>query len=201
MEETLTYEKILDLFKKSDERFDKRLQREAEKREREVEKREEEREKERKLWNEKYEKLHIEIGGIGRSNGDFAEEFFYTALANKMEVAGMSFDYIDQNLKRKRNYVQAEYDIVLYNDYKILVVEVKYKFRKQHLLKFHNNLKNFKSLSLQYKGYKIYGAIAGLTFEEDVFEEAETFGFYILTQNNDNIAVINSKDFEPNLIK
>ncbi len=197
MEVILTKQDILELFKKeaeerliSQKAFDERLKREAEKRE-----------KEHELWNEKYEKLHIEIGGIGKSNGDFAEEFFYTALANKMQVASMNFDYIDQNLKRKRNYIQGEYDIVLYNNSKVLIVEVKYKFRKQHILKFYNNLKNFKTLSPQYKEYKIYGAIAGLTFEEDVFEEAESFGFYVFTKDNDKITLANSKDFELNMIK
>jgi hypothetical protein len=187
MDTTLTYEKILDLFKRSDERFEERLKKEAEA---------------RKAFDKEMKELHKEIGGIGKSNGAIAEDFFYTGLSNTMKVANLYFDYIDRNLNRKRNNLQGEYDIVLYNNYKVMVVEVKYKFRIDQLLHFYkDSLKNFKKLFPQYKQYKIYGAVAGLTFEKGFFEEAQSYGFYVLTQDNDKIQILNTKDFIPNEIK
>ena len=155
-----------------------------------------------KSITKRMKEIHEELGGIGKSNGEIAEDFFYTGLAHSMSLAGMNFDIIDRNYKRKRNNLEAEYDIILYNDYKVLIVEVKYRYKVWHLrLFFNERLKKFTSLFPQYKGYKIYGAIAGMTFEKGVIEEAKKFGFYIITQDNNRIQVINDKDFQPNEIK
>ena len=149
-----------------------------------------------------FKELHKELGGIGKSNGEIAEDFFYTALEHTMQVGSLKFDYIGRNFHMKRNNLEGEYDIVLYNNYKVLIVEVKYRFRKDHLHDFYTEkLKVFSRLFPEYSKYKIYGAIAALTFEKDVKKDAENFGFFILTQNNDKLKVINKKDFAPNEIK
>jgi len=146
--------------------------------------------------------LSKELGGIGKSNGEIAEDFFYTALEHSMSVGKLNFDYIDRNMHRKRNNTEGEYDIVLYNQYKVLIVEVKYNFRMVYLRDFYKEkLKVFKTLYPEYKEFKVFGAIAGMTFEKGVKSEAEKFGFYILTQNNDKLKIANKKDFEPNAIK
>ena len=119
-----------------------------------------------------------------------------------MAVANLQFDYIDRNLHRKRNNTEAEYDIILYNNYKVLVIEIKYNFRKKQLRDFYTNkLKRFRSLFPEYSEYKLYGAVAALTYEKDVTEEAQEYGFYVLTQNNESIKIINQKDFVPNDVK
>ena len=146
--------------------------------------------------------LSKELGGIGNSNGEIAEDFFYTALQQSMCVGKLKFDYIDRNMHRDRNNIEGEFDIVLYNHYKVLIVEVKYNFRMDYLRDFYEDkLKVFRSLYPEYKDLKIFGAIAAMTFEKGVKNEAEKFGFYVLTQNNDKLKIANKKDFEPNAIK
>jgi len=142
--------------------------------------------------------INIEFGGFSKSAGKIAEDFFYTALSSSFRVGTLKFDYVDRNLTRKKDYVEGEYDIVLYNSNKILIVEVKHIFRKKYLLKFYKSeLKNFKILYPDFKNYKIYGAVAAMSFEEGVLEEARKFGFYVLTQNNQNVAVLNDPTLEP----
>jgi len=208
--EIATFDQLKELFQKTDERMEK-LNRETDRKFAET--REELRlkslETDRKfqelvLENDKrIKEIHEELGGIGKSNGQVAEEFFYTALENIMQVGKLKFDYIENNLhrKHKKSNIEAQYDIILYNDYKILIVEVKYNFKKKYLLNFYKNIKNFKILLPQYKDYTVYGAIAGMTIEEDAIIEATEFGFLILTQNNQNIQILNAPDFEPNAIK
>ncbi len=158
--------------------------------------------KEKSMDSEKrWKEIQEELGGIGKSNGAIAEDFFYSALEKSMSVAKLNFDYIDRNFNRKRNQIQAEYDIILYNDYKVLIVEVKYNFKKKYLLEFYQSLKKFKSLFPEYKDYKLFGAIAAMTFEKEVLDEAKDFGFFILTQNNQDVKILNDNDFEPNVIK
>jgi len=149
-----------------------------------------------------WEEIKKELGGIGKSNGEIAEDYFYDTLSATMNVAGMQFDYIDRNLHRKRNNLEAEYDIILYNNYKVLVVEVKYNFRNYGLRNFYKEkLKKFRSLFPDYKAYKIYGAIAAFTFEKGVKETAGEYGFYIFSQKNEKFRILNGADFQPNEIR
>jgi len=97
--------------------------------------------------------------------------------------------------------LKGEYDIILYNHFKILIIEVKYNFKKKNLQEYYKNLKNFKSLFPNYKEYKVYGAIAFMTSDEGMIEEAQEFGYYIMTQNNETFILLNEKDFEPNEVK
>ncbi len=140
--------------------------------------------------------------GYRKNEKEVAEDFFYTILTKTMSLENLQFDFIDMNIRRKRNNTEAEYDIILYNHYKVLVIEVKYNFRIDQLRTFYDKrLKKFRTLFPEYKDYKLFGGIAALSYEKDVIEEAKRFGFYILTQNNESIKLANETDFEPNEIK
>jgi len=152
--------------------------------------------------DKKFQEMVKEIGGIGKSNGAYAEDFFYSSLENSMKVGKLQFDYVDMNIKRKRNNTEAEYDIILYNHYKVLVIEVKYNFKVDQLRTFYKErLKKYRTLFPEHKEYKLYGGVAALTFDKKALEEAKKYGFYILTQNNETIKIVNEIDFEPTEIK
>ncbi len=152
--------------------------------------------------DKKFKEIFGELGGIGKSNGEIAEDFFATALEQNMQVANLTFDFIDFNLRRKRKNTEAEYDIILYNNYKVLIIEVKYNFKMHHLRTFYEErMKKFRTLFPEYSAYKVYGGIAALSFDKNIIEEAKNYGFYVLKQNNDKIKIANKKDFVPNNIK
>ncbi len=65
------------------------------------------------------------LGGIGNSQGDVAEEFFYNSLKKKKELAGIHYDYIDKNLKSRDGKLKDEFDIVMINGKDVAVIEVK----------------------------------------------------------------------------
>ncbi len=149
-----------------------------------------------------FKEIHGELGGIGKSNGKIAQDYFYGTLSKNMKLGELEFDFIDSNLRRKKKNTEAEYDIILYNQKKVLVVEVKYIFRLEHLPKFYETqLKRFRLLFEDYKNYKLYGAIAAMTFEDGVIEEAQKFGFYVITQFNENMQILNQENFKPKAIK
>jgi len=54
-----------------------------------------------------FQELQKELGGIGKSNGAIAKDFFSIALEKKMQVGKLKFDFIDFNLRRKRNNTEA----------------------------------------------------------------------------------------------
>jgi len=155
-----------------------------------------------KETDKKFKEVLGELGGIGNNNGAIAEDFFGTALANTMKVGDLEFESIDFNLRRKHKNTMAEYDIILYNKTKVIVIEVKYHLQKEHLRKFYEGgLKKFRTLFPLYNKYKLYGGVAALSFEQDAKEEAEKYGFYVLTQNNKQFHIANSEDFQPKEIK
>lgn len=161
----------------------------------ELEKRKEE---DRKEWQE----IKKELGGMGNTHGEIAEDYFYSALSKKLKVGNMTFDQIERNRHRKKKSLEAEFDIVLSDDHKVLVVEVKHKFKMHNLRDFHKNkLKRFKALFPEYRNFKVYGAIGAMTFEKNVPSEALNYGFLILTQDNDTLKILNDKGFEPSEIK
>jgi len=148
-----------------------------------------------------FKEIHGELGGIGKSNGKIAQDYFYSALSKNMKLGKLDFDFIDSNLRRKKKNTEAEYDIIMYNQKKVLIVEVKHVFRLEHLPKFYETqLKRFRILFDDYKNYKLYGAIAGMTFEDGVIDEAQKYGFYVITQFNENMQILNEENFTPKVI-
>ena len=79
-----------------------------------------------KQTDEQISALGKQLGGIGNSNGYFAEQFFVQSLKNKKSLGDINFDEIETNLKHKRKGLTDESDIVLYNGDCIGIVEVKY---------------------------------------------------------------------------
>ena len=159
-------------------------------------------EKRMELASKEWQEIRKELGGIGNTQGEIAEDYFYHALENNLKVGSMTFNQIERNRHRKKNNLEAEYDIVLSDDHKVIVVEVKHKFKLHNLHGFYKEkIKRYKSLFPEHKAYKVYGCIAAMTFAKDVIEEAKNFGFLILTQDNDSVKILNDKDFEPGEIR
>jgi len=155
-----------------------------------------------KETDKKFKEVLGELGGIGNNNGAIAEDFFGRALYNTMKIGDLEFESIDFNVRRGVKNTMAEYDIILYNATKVIVIEVKYHLQKEHLRKFYEGgLKKFRTLFPHYNKYKLYGGVAALSFEKGVIEEAEKYGFYVLTQNNKQFHIANTEGFQPKAIK
>lgn len=202
---------IWQLFKETDKKFqetDKQF-RETDKQFRETDKKFQEtdrmfKETDKKLdrYAKEWDEIKKELGGIGKSNGEIAEEYFFSALDKSLKVGKMTFDYISRNLHRKKKLMEAEYDIVLWNDHKVIIIEVKYNFRMDQLHKFYKDkLKKFKSLFPEYKQFKVFGGIASMTISSEVAETASEYGFYVLTQYNEKVSLLNDPGFEPTEVK
>ncbi len=204
----LTFEKVWLMFQESKERFEETRRTMHEQNEETRKIMHEQNEETRKFMqvqnqeaSRMIKELSTNISGISDSNGAMAEDFFFTALENKMQVGKLKFDYLDRNLKRKRKNTEAQYDMIMYNAYKVLIIEVKYNFTEKQLREFYEKrLKKFRVLFPQYADYKLYGCIAGLVIDDKVKQIAEDYGFMVLTQNNQAIKILNDKHFVPSEI-
>ena len=155
--------------------------------------------KKMKETDKKIDKLQNIIGGIGNSNGFVAEDFFYHSFSKKMKIGNMHFVYIDRNVYREHKKLKDEFDIVLTNTDSIVIVEVKYNYHSNDVKSVLKKINNYRILFPLYKNYKIFGAIAGLSIQPKAIEEAKKKGFFVVTQDGNNLKLLNDKVREYNL--
>ncbi len=90
------------------------------------------------------ESVGKQLGGIGRNQGDVAEEFFYNSLCEKPQLGAIVFDNVVANMEAGRPGHQAEFDIVLNNGASVAVIEVKYKVHPSDLEHAQDNLARYR---------------------------------------------------------
>lgn len=140
----------------------------------------------------KLDKVAKMIGGVSKSQGDVAEDFFYNSLIKDNHLGGLSFDDITKNMAKHRGEIQEEYDIFLTNGESIAIIEVKYKAHVDDIKKLTRKFDNFKKLFPIYKDYKLYGAMASFYFNQDTKEELLNEGYFIVERSGDLIKTENS---------
>ncbi|MDR2554636.1 MAG: hypothetical protein LBC64_04335 [Fibromonadaceae bacterium] len=153
-----------------------------------------------RILNEKFEALGIKVNdlksnviGISDSNGEFAEEYFYTSLKKKMEFAGVHFDDIDKDIKLLRKLPNGErlkdqFDIVMINDDAVALVEIKYTARKGYpTIMVNQKVPNFRILFPDYASYKIYLGLGALSISEETADEAKKLGIGLLRQVGETV--------------
>ena len=155
-----------------------------------------------KVWlmfqktDEKIDKLAKLYGGVSNNIKDVAEEFFFRGLENQKEIFGIEYEHID-TMSRHKGTLQGQFDIVLYNGTKMIVIEVKYKLHPRDVDDFYNRkLPNFRALYPEYNDKIIIGCVAALSVPTESIEKALSYGFLILTQSGKDLAVVNQSDFE-----
>jgi hypothetical protein len=150
-------------------------------------------------WYAKWKKLHEEViklnnmvGGMGTSNGDFAEESFYNSLKeSNMEFFGVKFDRIARRkLAGTRSKLDAEYDAVLYNGKVICIVEIKYKAQKKlDFNRLFERVEIFKTKYPEYANHQFYLALAAFAFHAGIEDRCAEEGIAVFKQKGDTIVV------------
>ncbi|GHV32329.1 hypothetical protein AGMMS4952_22500 [Spirochaetia bacterium] len=129
-----------------------------------------------------------QLGGMGNSNGAFAEDYFATAMSDKKMFAGLKFDDVEINMKGKVGAIKDEFDIVMYNGNAVAIIEVKYKAQTEDLEKMvTKKVSNFRTLFPYYADHKVYLGIGSMSSNEYVYAKAKELGIGMLKQNGDTI--------------
>jgi len=137
--------------------------------------------------------LYKEIGGIGNSNGEFAEEFFYNSLKETMTFAGIYFDIISNKFAREKpmpdkTEMRAQFDIVLHNGDSIALIEAKYKADEDDVKELvEKKIPKFRFLYPEFANYKIYLGIGSLVLKDRVIQEAKKLGIGLMRQRGDAV--------------
>ncbi len=135
-----------------------------------------------------------ELGGIGRSQGEVAERYFYSAIKKNMKLLHVELNEIEANINKyvKSLNLREQYDLILTNTNVIVVVEVKYKMRVREVeWLYKDKIPNFKKLFPERKNFELIGAVAAFVFEENAIKLAKQYGFLILTREDKHLEILN----------
>jgi len=186
-----SFETVWATLDKVGERLD-RIGEKMEKSSAEADKRRAEADKENKALREFLEQVgkrvdgvSKQIGGMANSNGDYAEEFFYSALYHgQRNMFGEVFDeVVKRNTVTINKGFEDEYDILLVNGRAICVVEVKYKADSGDLpQRVLRKAQTFRVNFPQHKDKKVYLALAGMSFHPLTEKACTENGIAIMKQ-------------------
>jgi hypothetical protein len=158
-----------------------------------VEKERAERAIELRKMEEQLKSVGIHYGNISKNLGEVAEEFFFNGLEQNLGFNGLRFRTVTRNTETKDH----EYDIILYGNQQIAIIEVKHKLKLKTIEELKEKIKSFKKIFKVYKKYKYYGVLAGFVIPKPIRKKAEQEGLFILTQSGEDIKLLNEKGFQP----
>ena len=134
--------------------------------------------------------LQKTVGGISDNQGKFAEEYFFNSFeSGKTNFFGENFDEIAKHLKTRRQGLEDEYDIVLYNHASVAIIEVKYKAHTNDIPTVLKKAETFRILYPEYKDFKIYLGLASMSFYSELEQECIEQGIAVIKQIGDKVVI------------
>ena len=171
--------------KKSREEFDRDLKKSREEFDQRIRKREEEAKKSREEFNKSMAEINRNLGGIGNTQGEIAEDLFRRNTKAALNEYGIPIDQVHHNLKATG---RREYDIVAVNAERVVVIEIKTKLKAKDIEKFlQTQLSQFKSAFPEFRDHAVYGGMGALVLSEEQEMELSGLGLFVFTQGKDGI--------------
>ena len=140
--------------------------------------------------------LRKELGGVGRTQGDIAEDLFRRSTTKLLQDRGIAVEELKYNLRTPN----AEFDLLFINGKLLVLTEVKSRLHSSDIdTLIHKQIPAFKRyFGEDYKGRKIIGALASLAVDADLEKQVEAAGLFLFTQTKEGGASLaNSPDFKP----
>jgi hypothetical protein len=175
---------------------DEELKLQMEKKDEEMRKRDEELKEfkaQMKKRDAKFKKLSIRFGDLGNRLGEIVEYLVTSNLKEKFDRYGFYFRTTALRVKITDNNRKdvTDIDVLLYDGDKVMAVEVK---TRPTLVDVDRHILRMEQIQLYTPGLvehkKVYGGIAGAIIDADVREAVFSAGFYLITQTDDNVDVI-----------
>jgi hypothetical protein len=143
-----------------------------------------------KETDRKIDKVRATLGSWADNQGAFAEEYFFNSFEKgKTNFFNEKFDDIAQGLKNRRQGIEDEFDIVLFNHTSVALIEVKYKAHKDDVPKILKKADNFRILFPDYQDFKFYLGLASLAFYPELVETCREHGIAIVKQVGETVVI------------
>jgi hypothetical protein len=147
-------------------------------------------EKDREDYRKRMKKMEKNMGNWSNNHGSFAEEYFFNSFENEQQnFFGEHFHEIRKKINPKEKHLEDEYDIVMYNDSSVAIVEAKFKAHKNDITQVLKKAETFRILCPSYKDFKIYLGLASLSFYPELEEECISQGIAVIKQVGDTVVI------------
>lgn len=134
------------------------------------------------------DKICGKLGNIDTNIGYAAETYFHTALAKSLTFGNIRFDELIPNLKKERRGASCEFDLVMVNHEAVAIIEVKHRIHPSLPEEMATRkVEQFRTFFPEYKNYRLYLGVAGLSMDGTVVENVRDFGVGVLKQDGDTI--------------
>ena len=129
--------------------------------------------------------------------GRLIESLVEGDLVKLLNEKGIEVDSTLTNMKGQYEGVNWEFDIVAVNGREVVLVEVKTVLKVRDVDHFKKKLKVFTSWRPEYRGKRVYGAVAYLRSGESSSNYAEKQGLFVIRATGNSSSIINKKGFKP----
>lgn len=129
--------------------------------------------------------------------GRLVESLVEGDLVPLLRRRGIEVERTLRRMEGERNGEHYEVDIVAANGAEVVVVEVKTTLRSRDVTRFLDKLSRFGDWFWEYRGRRVYGAVAYLQSDKSVTRQAERRGLFVIRATGDSASIVNGPDFKP----
>ena len=129
--------------------------------------------------------------------GKLVESLVEGDLTKLLNERGIEVQRNLTNLKKDHGDQRFEFDIVAVNGKEVVVVEVKTTLKVQDVDYFLEKLVSFTDFAPEYRGKKVYGAVAFLKVNQSSNTYAEKSGLFVIRATGNSSSIINQANFKP----
>ena len=180
----LTYEGVLDLFRKSDRRFDRRMKKSDEKFDRRIEE-----------FDKRMEILQKQMGDHGLRIGDLVEHMIggKNVLEQFQDLGyNVTDHYRNRTFGIRNTGSSGQIDMILEDGDVAILIEVKTKLKNDDVLDHIERLKKYRRW-MDGKGLskmRYIGALACAVVEDNVVQFAQRKGMYVIRQLGNAVEIV-----------
>jgi len=153
--------------------------------------------KQMKETDRKLKTLSEEVSGLTKSMGLFAEHSVKPAVPRLFATRGLEITELYSRASVRRNGGTMEVDVLGVGPQYVIAVEVKHRLRQEYVTDFLEELPRFFNFFPHYRGRILYGAVAGMSIDQEVDRYAYKNGLFVLAQSGENIHLWNDEKFIP----
>lgn len=129
--------------------------------------------------------------------GKLIEALVAPGILKLFKNRGIQVHQRHERIESYRNGNQMEIDLLLTNDDEIVAIEVKTTLKVENVSEFLVDLRQFFDFFPQYKGRRLYGAVATIKAEEDSDRYAYKQGLFVIKMGKEMVEIVNDEKFKP----
>lgn len=141
--------------------------------------------------------LNQQLGALGGKWGLFVENMVAPACKTLFLDRGIPVHRVSQRVQVIRDGDTMEVDVLVQNQNHVLAVEVRSSLSVDDIKEFVEDLQRFHQFFPEHADRQLYGAVAGIAFDQGADRYAYRQGLFVLAQSGETMQILNDATFEP----